>query len=341
MQNSGYPERYSEHCGIAQRIRALFHFMEFASEREKQKTTMHRTGLAAATRTLFTALLLCYAASALADPSQKPFEGDYFIHSLSLASGEVMPELKLHYRTLGMPTHDETGLITNAVLLLPGAGQDGETFLSEGFAGALFGRGQPLDALHYFLILPDSVGSEKSSKPGDDGGLRFPHYSSEDIVLAQYRLVLEHLGVNHLRLIVGNTTGGGQAWSWGSTHPYFVDALVVLDCLASQPQWLPEAAHRGAEKIDADDNLYRQQAVADNRRAIVLEAVRAKVVAVIDESALSPDRLAILQSEIARVRNGRYFIVPADQAGASRGAISMVRKWKVILPELLELSESQ
>jgi homoserine acetyltransferase len=315
--------------------------MEFASEREKQKTTMHRPGPAAVTRILFTALLLCYAASAPADPSQKLFEGDYFIHGLSLASGEVMPELKLHYRTLGSPTHDETGLITNAVLLLHGAGQDGETFLSEDFAGAIFGPGQPLDALHYFLILPDSIGSGKSSKPSEDRGLRFPYYSSEDIVLTQYRLVLEHLGVNHLRLIVGNTTGGGQAWSWGSTHPYFVDALVVIDCLASQPQWLAEVAHRGAEKIDADDDSHRQQTVAGNRPAIALEAVRAKVVAVIDESVLSPDRLAILQSEFARVSNGRYFVVPADHAGVPRGAISMVRKWKVILPELLESSESQ
>jgi homoserine O-acetyltransferase len=128
------------------------------------------------TRIVFTALLLCYAASALADPSQKLFEGDYFIHGLPLARGEVMPELKLHYRTLGTPTHDETGLITNAILLLPGAGQDGETFLSEGFARAMFGPGQPLDALHYFLILADSIGSGKSSKPSDNRRLQFPHY---------------------------------------------------------------------------------------------------------------------------------------------------------------------
>jgi hypothetical protein len=123
--------------------------------------------------------------------------------------------------------------ITNAVLLLHGAGQDGETFLSEGFAGAMLGLVQSLDALHHFLVLPDSLGNGKSSKPSDDRRLQFPHYSSEDIVLTQYRLVLEHLGVNHLRLIVGNTTGRGQAWSWGSTHPYFVDALVVIDSLAS------------------------------------------------------------------------------------------------------------
>jgi hypothetical protein len=130
---------------------------------------------AAVTRTVFTALLLCYAASALADPSQKLFEGDYFIHGLSLASDEVMPELKRHYRTLGTPTHDETGLITNAVLLLHGAGQDGETFLSEGFAGAMFGPGQPLDALHYFLILPDSGCGQSTCRcpggcPGESRG---------------------------------------------------------------------------------------------------------------------------------------------------------------------------
>lgn len=210
------------------------------------------------------ALLLCHAAAALAETSQKLFEGDYFIDGFSLAGGEVMPELKLHYRALGTPAHDETGLITDAVLLLHGAGQNGETFLSEGFAGAMFGRGPPLDALHYFLILPDSIGSGKSSKRSDDRGRRFPHYSTEDIVLTQYRLVLEHLGVNRWRLIVRNTKGGGRTWSWRGTHPYFVDTLVVIDCLASQPQWLAEVAYRDAGKVADDHDPYGWQTDAGN-----------------------------------------------------------------------------
>jgi len=120
---------------------------------------MHRNEaeLATVTRAVFAAFLLCHAAAALAETTQKVFEGDYFIRGVSLAGSRVTPELRLHYRTLGTPAHDGTGLITNAVLLLHRAGQDGETFLPEDLAGTMFGHGQPLDALHYFLILPDSI----------------------------------------------------------------------------------------------------------------------------------------------------------------------------------------
>lgn len=236
-------------------------------------------------RVIITAVLLCTATSGVAAPASVPVDGDYF-----------MVGSKLHYHTLGAPTHDETGLITNAVLLLGGAGESVENFLSEPIQGALFGPGQPLDASQYFLILPEAAGT------------------SAEIVLMQYRLVLEHLGVNHLRMIMGNATGGGQAWLWASTHPYFVDALVVIDCLATQPPIL-----------------------ADGQ----LAAVRTKAVAIVDDEALTPDRLAILEDEIARVKHGRYVIVRKDYAGASAGAISMVKQWKAILPELLEVPENQ
>src|ERR1700674_1831470 len=122
---------------------------------------------AGVTRTVFLSLLLCFAASVRADYSATRVEGDYLVHGFALASGEVIPELTLRYRTLGTPTHDETGLITNAVLLLRGAAQGGEEFFSEEFMDALFGPGQPLDALQYFLIFPDPI-----EKPGMPGGQR-------------------------------------------------------------------------------------------------------------------------------------------------------------------------
>jgi homoserine acetyltransferase len=303
---------------------------------------MHRerreTEPAEVTRTVFLLLLLCFTASVRADSAATRVEGDYLVYGFALASAEVIPELKLHYRTLGAPTHDETGLITNAVLFLRGARQGGEEFFSEEFTDALFGPRRPLDASQYFLIFPDRV--EKAGMPGGPRNADFLHYTAVDLVRMQYRLVLEHLGINHLRMIVGNTTGGGQAWLWASTHPYFVDALVVIDCLASQPEGIAQAA-AAKRKNDADGGSYQAQAIDGEQVAADLGSVRAKTVAILDEDALTPERLAILKKEIALVRNARYLIVRNDHAGVSAGAISMVQKWKVILPELLEVSESQ
>jgi pimeloyl-ACP methyl ester carboxylesterase len=260
----------------------------------------------AGAKTIFGALLLCIAASALADSALRPEAGEYSMHGVTLANGRTIPRLTLHYRTLGVPTHDETGLITNAVLLLRGAAPDAPDFLANDPADMLFASGQPLDASQYFLIFPDPI--DDLTGPGE-------------LVQMQYRLVLEHLGINHLRLIFGNGEAGRQAWLWASTHPYFVDALVVVDCIASDAGPLQPA--------DRD------------QLAAAPEVVRANTVAIFDENELTPSRRVLLQNDIARMKNGRYLIFRNDRAGASAGAISMVRKWKVILPELLESAASQ
>src|SRR5262249_54145098 len=120
-----------------------------------------------------------------------PVEGDWTGRDFRFHTGEALPELRLHYTTLGAPS-------PNAVLMLHGTGGSGDGFLSEGFAGELFGPGQPLDAAHNYLILPDGIGHGKSSKPSDGMRARFPRYTYDDIVRAQYRLLSEHLGVRHL-----------------------------------------------------------------------------------------------------------------------------------------------
>jgi homoserine O-acetyltransferase len=104
--------------------------------------------------------------------------------------------------------------------------------LSPVFAGELFNPGQPLDAAKYFIILPDALGHGNSSKPSDGMRAKFPHYNYDDMVLAQYRLVSEGLGVRHLRLVLGNSMGGMNTWIWGTTYHDFMDALVPM---ASQP----------------------------------------------------------------------------------------------------------
>src|SRR5215813_400819 len=161
-----------------------------------------------------------------------PVEGDYTIKDFKFRSGETLPELNLHYYTIGTPAKDNSGVTRNAVLIMHGTGGTGAQFLSVQFANILFGPGQLLDATKYFIILPDAIGHGRSSKPSDGLHTKFPHYTYDDMVLAQYRLLTEKLGVNHLRLVMGTSMGAMHTWVWGETYPDFMDALMPL---ASNP----------------------------------------------------------------------------------------------------------
>ncbi|HZE13058.1 MAG TPA: hypothetical protein VE086_04810, partial [Chthoniobacterales bacterium] len=132
-----------------------------------------------------------------------PTEGDYIIRDFKFTSGETMPELKIHYRTIGKPVKDEKGVVQNAVLITHGTTGSGAQFIRPDFAGELFGAGQPLDAAKFFLIMPDGIGHGKSSKPSDGMHAKFPRYGYVDMVEAQFRLLIDGLGVNHARLIMG------------------------------------------------------------------------------------------------------------------------------------------
>jgi homoserine O-acetyltransferase len=171
---------------------------------------------------LFTLLALPAPAPAANYPA--PVEGDWVARDFRFGTGEVLPELRLHYRTVGEPAGEP-------VLILHGTGGSGAAFLKDSFAGELFGKGQPLDATRYYIILPDSIGTGGSSKPSDGLKGRFPSYTYEDMVRAQYRLVTEHLGIRHLRLILGGSMGGMHAWIWGELYPGFMDALMPLQSL--------------------------------------------------------------------------------------------------------------
>ena len=171
------------------------------------------------------AALLLLSTIARAADYPAPQQGDWIAHDFRFHDGQVMPELRLHYTTVG----DRSG---EPVLIIHGTAGSGTGMLSPGFAGQLFGPGQPLDARHYFIILPDALGAGKSSKPSDGLRAKFPHYNYEDMVLAEYRLVTEGLGIHHLRLVIGNSMGGMHTWMWGVNWPGFADALVPM---ASQP----------------------------------------------------------------------------------------------------------
>ncbi len=186
-------------------------------------------------RILALSLSILAAGFASAADYPAPTEGDYTIRDFKFTSGETLPELRLHYRTIGKPEKDAQGKTTNAVLIMHGTTGSGAQFVPRPeFADQLFAKGHPLDATKSFIILPDGIGHGKSSKPSDGLHAKFPHYGYLDMVEAQYRLLTEGLGVNRARLVMGTSMGGMHTWLWGELHPDFMDALMPLASLPIQ-----------------------------------------------------------------------------------------------------------
>src|SRR5689334_11182529 len=184
---------------------------------------------------LLASLLFCgWPAAAQLAATPATTEGDFVVKNFQFGSGESLPELRLHYTTLGKPAKNAQGRVTNAVLFLHGTGGTGHQFLSPIFAGELFGPGQLLDATSYYIILPDGIGHGKSSKPSDGLHAHFPQYDYDDMIAANHRLLTEGLGVNHLRLVMGTSMGCMHSFVWGETYPDFMDALMPLACLPVQ-----------------------------------------------------------------------------------------------------------
>jgi homoserine O-acetyltransferase len=184
-----------------------------------------------------------------------PSEGNCTLHDFSFASGEVLPELRLHYTTVGTPVRNDDGVVQNGVLILHGTSGDGQAFLREAFAGPLFRPGQLLDATHTYIVLPDAIGHGQSSRPSDGLHMRFPKYNYDDMVRAE-RLLGECLGIEHFRLVMGTSMGGMHTWVWGYTYPEAMDALLplaslpveiagrnrvmrkmILDSIKNDPEW--------------------------------------------------------------------------------------------------------
>ena len=174
---------------------------------------------------------LLFAVAASADQKWSTREGVYSIENFRFGSGEQLPELRLHYLTLGNRHVDRQGHTDNAVLLLHGTGGDARSLLNPLFADVLFGPGQPLDIQRYYIILPDDIGHGSSSKPSDGLHARFPHYDYDDMVRSQHQMLIDGLKVDHLRLILGTSMGCMQTYVWGETFTGFADALMPLACL--------------------------------------------------------------------------------------------------------------
>lgn len=199
------------------------------------------------------ASLIPLAGTALAADPPKPVEGDWVVRDFRFHTGETLPELRLHYTTLGDPKGEP-------VLVLHGTAGSGTGMLGPAFGGELFGPGQPLDASRYYIILPDAIGTGKSSKPSDGLRAKFPAYNYDDMVAAQHRLVTEHLGVKRLRLVLGNSMGGMQTWLWAQQYPGLMDIAVPMASLPTEMSgrnWmlrrlLTESIRRDPEWMDGN-----------------------------------------------------------------------------------------
>jgi homoserine O-acetyltransferase/O-succinyltransferase len=186
-------------------------------------------------RCLILAVVLATAAASAQNshvPTQWPVQdGNYVIRNFRFGSGESIPELKLHYLTLGKLRRDAAGHADNAILLLHGTGGNGHSLLNPVFSDVLFGPGQPLDITKFYIILPDDIGEGESSKPSDGLRMHFPHYNYDDMVASQHTMLVDGLHVDHLRLILGTSMGCMQSFVWGETYPRFSDALAPFACL--------------------------------------------------------------------------------------------------------------
>ncbi len=334
--------------------------------------------------------LLFIASGAGAAEYPAPREGDFTARDFRFSTGAALPEVKLHYTTIGAPGGEP-------VLVLHGTGGAGANFLNAEFAGELFGAGQPLDASKYFIILPDALGAGKSTKPSDGLRGKFPLYNYDDMVDAQYRLVSEGLGLKHLRLVIGNSMGGMQTWVWGVRYPKFMDALVPM---ASQPTemagrnwmmrrmltesirrdpewnngdytkqpttvkfanamfgvatsggtqaWYKQAGGREqADKLvetrlnapftaDANDFLYQWDSSRDYNASRDLDKTQAALLAInAADDERNPPELGIMEREVARVKGGQLYLIPASADTRGHGTTGAAKFWKDRLAEFL------
>jgi homoserine O-acetyltransferase/O-succinyltransferase len=318
-----------------------------------------------------------------------PVEADFVARDVAFTSGERLPEVRLHYRTVGTPRKDADGVIRNGVLILHGTGGSGAGFLSAGYGGLLFGKGQLLDAERYYIILPDNVGHGQSSKPSDGLRMKFPAYRYTDMVRLQHRLVTEGLGLTRLRLVMGTSMGGMHRWMWGYLYPQFTDGLVPLasnpveiagrnrvwrkalvDAIVTDPTWkdgnytepprgmasalgflliatstpmqwqkqFPTAAAADAwladqiatrlKTTDANATIYHFRASEDYDPSSHLEQITAPLLAINSaDDFVNPPELPMMQALIARVKHGRFILLPATEATRGHGTHSLPAVW--------------
>ena len=227
-------------------------------------------------------------------------EGTWVVRDFKFHSGEVLPELKLHYHTVGVPSGEP-------VLVLHGTTGDGAGMMSAGFGGELFGPGQALDAGRYYVILPDAIGTGQSTKPSDGLRAAFPRYNYSDMVDAQYRLVTEHLGVKHLRLVIGNSMGGMQTWLWAQRYPGMMDVAVPMaslpiamsgrnwmlrrlltESIRNDPEWLAGNYAKQPRSLQFASVFYGTASIGGNQAIYAAAPTRVKADTLLEQRLKAP-----------------------------------------------------
>lgn len=301
--------------------------------------------------------------SAVAADYPAPKEADWVARDFKFHTGEVMPEVRLHYTTVGEPTGQP-------VLVLHGSGGSAKNMLTADFAGQLFGSGQPLDATKYYIIIPDGVGHGKSTKPSDGLKAKFPQYDYADMVDAQYRLLTEGLGIRHVRLIIGNSMGGMHVWLWGEKYPAYMDALVPMASqpTTKQPRYLKLASvffgiataggtlnyqklaptSEKADKLvearlappmnaDANDFIWAWASSADYDAAPGLERIEASVLAINSaDDERNPPESGLEEAALKRVKNGKLYLIPASDETRGHLTTGMAKFYSRQLRQLLQ-----
>jgi homoserine O-acetyltransferase len=326
-------------------------------------------------KTLVLALALAAMAGAARAQLSEPRSETWTIKDFRFHDGAVLPQMKVHYLTLGDPKNP-------AVLVLHGTGGNAAGLLNPAFGGVLFAKGGALDASRYFIVLPDAIGHGESSKPSDGLRMTFPAYDYADMIEAQHRLLVEHLGVNHLAVVTGNSMGGMESWQWAEQYPQFMDAVaplastpaamaarnwifrrLVIDAIETDPTWQggnytsqPKGLTLGmtyfgllsaggtraqyaqlstwkatddavAERLagraggDANDTIYQLLAARNYDPAPRLGAIKARVLAINSaDDERNPAELGITAAAVKRLKDARYYEIPASTETRGHGA---------------------
>lgn len=185
-------------------------------------------------RALLAGVLLLFVTTPAGRAQPQEAEGDFILRSYTFRSGATLSNVRLHYRTIGVPKRDASGKIRNAVLVMHGSSGDASQVLTPSMRDPLVGPGKALDPAEHFLIYPDILGAGQSTKPSDGLKSAFPRYGYEDLVDLEYRLVKDHFGIERLRLILGISMGGMHTWLWGIRHPEMMDGLMPISSLPTK-----------------------------------------------------------------------------------------------------------
>ena len=321
---------------------------------------------------LAAATALVVSCPAFAQPARgtgfpTPVEGDFVARNFTFGTGDRLPSLNLHYRTIGTPRRDASGVVRNAVLILHGTGGTGAGFLSRTFGSELFGAGQLLDATRYFIILPDGIGHGKSSKPSDGLHARFPNYTYDDMVRAQHAMLVDGVKVDHLRLVLGTSMGAMHCWVWGEMYPDFADGLVplasaptqiagrnrvmrkmIMDSITHDPAWKkgdytgqPHDGLVGAINLlmmmtSSPLQWHKSGPSRDYDPSPNLEKITAALLAINSaDDEVNPPELGLMEKLMPRVKRGHYILIPTSDQTRGHGTHSLPAVWGKYLADFL------